>query len=535
MTATGGSSGVRRAAARLAPLPLVVALVVLWPTAWGGSSTWVRVTGESMLPGMRDGDLVLAREHEAYEVGDAIVYETGQGKVIHRIVGGDAETGFVTQGDNRERVDPWRPRPDDVVGRAWKQVPAGGRAIDVVTTPAVVGAAVGAYVAGRRVRRRRRRRSKEREMRTLHPRSGGRSSPVPLPTVGLAGVSVGAVVVGALLVAAMLVVPSERTTTESVPGVSHTLDVVYTAHADPSEVYPDGRIGPVAHAPEGPENLTPPPQPLYVSLVETIDATVSLLVRDGGDALDGSATLVERVVTSEGWSAERVIAAKVPLQDGAAYEQVAVDVVWARDTATRHAEVVGSTSQDFSIELVARVLPTGAAEPIASPTMAFAATGRVLEPATPQEQTVTEQREVTGMAATRLAGIPHTTVLMGGLVLLLLGLIGSGLHAIPLWHRLRRDPATRFRLLNRQRIVEVDGRDELPTPVVGVSSLPQLLRISRRCEALVLHAELDRDVHRFAVSAPDATYVVTIEGPNDGALPESSSSFVAHRLTEEIT
>ena len=58
--------------------------------------------------------------------------------VIHRIVGGDADQGFTTQGDNREQPDLWRPRPDDIVGAAWVVLPGAGNALAFMRQPAIL-------------------------------------------------------------------------------------------------------------------------------------------------------------------------------------------------------------------------------------------------------------------------------------------------------------------------------------------------------------------------------------------------------------
>lgn len=63
---------------------------------------------------------------------DVIVYrvpegEPGEGgQVIHRVIGGNADSGYVTQGDNREGPDIWHPRREDVVGTVVVTVPKGG-------------------------------------------------------------------------------------------------------------------------------------------------------------------------------------------------------------------------------------------------------------------------------------------------------------------------------------------------------------------------------------------------------------------------
>ncbi len=124
-------------------------LALLRPQNLGGPAAYVIVAGDSMLPGLRTGDLVLAVRQPAYAVGDVIVYAIPAGKpgagsqVVHRIVGGDAVAGFITQGDNRDTADPWRPTPDEIVGRPALSVPAAGRALAFVRSPLGLGALAG--------------------------------------------------------------------------------------------------------------------------------------------------------------------------------------------------------------------------------------------------------------------------------------------------------------------------------------------------------------------------------------------------------
>lgn len=136
MHATVGSS-TRPRRARPAPgralragaawLALLVAVVAIWPAAWGGRSTLVLVTGDSMSPTYADGDLVWAYAG-APEVGDAVVFtpdELDGARVVHRIVATDA-AGWVTQGDNNPAPDPFPATPENVVGVARVALPTAG-------------------------------------------------------------------------------------------------------------------------------------------------------------------------------------------------------------------------------------------------------------------------------------------------------------------------------------------------------------------------------------------------------------------------
>ena len=115
-------------------IALVVLACLFWahflrPESLGGRAGYVLVSGQSMEPRYHTGDLVLVQRHASYRVGQVIAYRVPKGdpmagaQVIHRIIGGDAKSGFVVQGDNRTQPDVWRPKPVDVVGVKTLRIP----------------------------------------------------------------------------------------------------------------------------------------------------------------------------------------------------------------------------------------------------------------------------------------------------------------------------------------------------------------------------------------------------------------------------
>ena len=103
----------------------VLALLAVWfftlaPPSSTAPRRYVEVSGHSMDGTYKTGDLILTRPGDSYARGDIIVYKTDTGgQVVHRIIGGDGERGFTTQGDNNPDPDPWHPTDADVVGQAW--------------------------------------------------------------------------------------------------------------------------------------------------------------------------------------------------------------------------------------------------------------------------------------------------------------------------------------------------------------------------------------------------------------------------------
>lgn len=129
-----------------------VGLVALWyitlaPTRIGGPLTPVLVRGTSMLPTYETGDLVVAYRARELRPGQVAVIRAPQGAyVIHRITAVDGDR-VVTQGDNRDRPDPWPTTVDDVLGVARLSIPGLGRYVLAVADPLVLAALAGGIAA----------------------------------------------------------------------------------------------------------------------------------------------------------------------------------------------------------------------------------------------------------------------------------------------------------------------------------------------------------------------------------------------------
>ena len=123
-----------------------VTLMLVWPLATGGPSRIVIVSGHSMDPTFHTGDLIIAWPSDDYQQGQVVPYQVpdGQpgegGRVIHRIVGGNARDGFVMQGDNNPTPDIWTPRAADMIGRKVLLVPKVGLLMAWIRQPMVVAA-----------------------------------------------------------------------------------------------------------------------------------------------------------------------------------------------------------------------------------------------------------------------------------------------------------------------------------------------------------------------------------------------------------
>lgn len=121
---------------------LALAVVVLRPSGVGGPTTVAFISGVSMQPAMHTGDLAVLLRDGDYSIGDVIAYHPSQapeGLIIHRIVGGDAASGFVVRGDNRTTDDYDRPTTDEIVGRALVVLPSVGWFFAGLRIPVLLG------------------------------------------------------------------------------------------------------------------------------------------------------------------------------------------------------------------------------------------------------------------------------------------------------------------------------------------------------------------------------------------------------------
>ena len=142
---------VRRGAIDVGVTVILIAAwwVLLSPVTLGGNAAFVIVHGQSMQPQYSSGDLVVARTASEYRIDDVVVFRAPdrRGYVIHRIVGGDASTGWTTRGDGNTRSDRWTVPDEAIVGREWLVIPRIARSVATVQrSPIRFAAAVGIAV-----------------------------------------------------------------------------------------------------------------------------------------------------------------------------------------------------------------------------------------------------------------------------------------------------------------------------------------------------------------------------------------------------
>ncbi len=119
---------------------IFVAMLTVWilfaPSQFGGTASYVILSGNSMSPKFKLGDLVIVKEADVYEIGDAVAYEHPTiNYVFHRIITVNTHGNFQLQGDHNDWVDSYMPTQDEIVGKLWLHIPNAGKTLRTLRSP----------------------------------------------------------------------------------------------------------------------------------------------------------------------------------------------------------------------------------------------------------------------------------------------------------------------------------------------------------------------------------------------------------------
>lgn len=122
----------------LSVLLFLVLYAVFAPYQIGGEVAYVIVSGNSMEPRFKRGDLVLTRDQPDYRVGEIVVYEHPKiGKVFHRIIQQDGEV-YTLKGDHNYWIDFYQPTNQEILGKLWVHIPTAGRILRFIKSPGIL-------------------------------------------------------------------------------------------------------------------------------------------------------------------------------------------------------------------------------------------------------------------------------------------------------------------------------------------------------------------------------------------------------------
>jgi len=112
------------------------------------------VLTNSMLPSITAGDIVLLANPDRLqpEIGSVVSYTAKRydgspvGVFTHRIIGGDAEEGFIVKGDSNPSPDNQRPKGEDVSGVVFFVVPFLGKLLSIKSLIFIIPGVLGVWM-----------------------------------------------------------------------------------------------------------------------------------------------------------------------------------------------------------------------------------------------------------------------------------------------------------------------------------------------------------------------------------------------------
>ena len=121
--------------------------IYFWPASLGGDTTLMLVQGQSMLPTILPGSVVVAKAAPEYNVGDIVAYTQRDGSaskiIVHRILEIHDNGYLLIQGDNNPSPDAGFPTKKDILGTVLFSTPYVGDVISLFKNPLVMAAAAG--------------------------------------------------------------------------------------------------------------------------------------------------------------------------------------------------------------------------------------------------------------------------------------------------------------------------------------------------------------------------------------------------------
>lgn len=536
----------------LALLAFGVAWSQLAPAALLGSTTYLSAYGNSMLPYLRGGDLVVVRSAPEFRVGDVVAYHNPlleNELVLHRVVGFDG-TRLVMKGDHNTWLDEYRPSSRDVVGKEWFHVDGIGSVIGRLRDPSngallfgVAGLfAIGApgsltnWVLGQRQRRR---------MGPMRRRKSRR--PVTPGLLSALAVALAVSVVGAIGFGAAYAYASRQPA-----GVTRGVGVAYTqaasygwsGTAQAGAVYPSGRFG--------------TGDPLFLKLARKMQVHFTYAITSAEPvAAAGTTSMTAKVLSTQtGWSRTVELLPATPFSGSKVDITGTLDVGKLLAMAQAYERAVGLRADNLEVTVVAHVKVNGRIGGVAidsevAPVLPFELDSTVLmfdKTAQPDlgvpgqaaslSSTLggsgppTEQDRVRAVLSPQLAGtvikqvlVPNQVSAFGlsvgvaGVVtwsrlgLLLFG--GAALFSLllVLWTLRGRDEAAWIEERYGSHLVPVGAiaalRDE---GAIEVTSMASLVRLAERHDRMILHEEKAHD-HVYALHDGELFYFYRTRSP----------------------
>ncbi len=497
-------------------LVTVTLLIGFAPTTVGGVTSYVIVSGSSMEPTLAEGDLVVVRRGD-YRVGDIVAFESGNGLVIHRIVGGSAKAGFRMQGDNKEAPDTWTPTPDDIVGKHFARVPEAGTWVaGLASSPALLGALIGglgSLMIWSPQRRRRRHGAHSADA----PRSRApKSDALGVPPRGAGPTLAALAVVGLLLGAALvwlLMRPLERV--ESVERVlyEHEGTFAYTASVEDSVVYDSETVASPGSGSE--------PTAIYAHLLEELLVEFRYDTASPEPSHRGTISAELHIAAGEGVWTRTIELLPIEEFEGSTLVTFPVDIAQISRMLSRAEEETGFDPGTYQVTVVAdiRVVTEGESRVgVFEARLPMELSETLLsinneELTTSGASTVIEEAAVPNDIDLFRLTVPTRWARAGAGGLLAIVILGGSVYAFVVRRRVGKGELARIRLRYGSLIVPVTGTSQNGAHPVDVGSMADLARLARRAEQMVFH---DQGSGRFFVPDGPVTYQYRLSNADRG-------------------
>jgi signal peptidase len=485
---------------------LVVAAVGGWiffaPQPLGGPVAYVVTDGISMQPGLHDGDLVLVRRADRYEVGDVAAYESESlGRVVlHRIIEVDGDR-FVFQGDNNDFVDGEKPGIDQMVGKKWLMVPGAGKALAWLGHPRTAALLAGAIAlilfSGLGLSRRK-----------------GRSVSAPAPSGPSAWPSWSWIPAAALAlaVAAGAVAWLRPTSRPSSRQASYRLDgaFAYEANVEKTPAYPEGRVG--------------TGDPVFLKLVDSLSVSFEqdFATREP-HSVAGEASLTAVLSDSSGWRHVETIAPEREFDGDGVVLAGELDLRDLTTVVHRVQRITGVQEPYYTLTFQPDVSIAGTVggkaiaervggsvafqvDPLKMKLVAAepGADGVARDPLHPTREGVVMVSEsepnALSVAGRSVPIVPARMAAIVAAVLSLLTLLFARRSG-----RAPVDEPTRISLAYKDWLIEGARDSGSPRKAVHVRSIEDLVRLAERYDRMILHDHSD-GVHSYVVEEQGVAY-----------------------------
>ncbi|GIE94052.1 hypothetical protein Ari01nite_15170 [Paractinoplanes rishiriensis] len=466
---------------------LGMAAIVAWAVMTARLS-YVVTHGVSMNPVYYQGGLVFTVRADSYEVGQIVAYHgssPGQ-RVLHRIIGGHGDTGFVLKGDNSQSVDPLKPTADELIGRAVLHIPKVGTWLEPLLGPSGLGVigflVVSGGAATARTRREIPRGRRKKRAKAMAPQGGswamaaavlkavGRlSTPLRVAAGGIAVAACSALVLGVL---GWMKPVTYLEDAES--GLSQSMAFSYTASVPRSAAY-DG-------------TTVTSPDPIFRKLTNQVKLGLSFR------GYPGTFEVAARLTNGTGWHTTIPLSNSKRITGENHTTTVTLNLNDLDERAIAAAEAIGVPPAPVAISITARVSAPGRNPFVAALQLNLtslqlslvngASSLLVKDSAAEQPAKIRVVREIkpfgysimTAGQARSYAVLSALCALVGAVVLALIAR-----RLVPL--RTRTEIERRYSHL----LVPVEPMASPPgKPVVNVDNFPALVRLSERYGQMIL-------------------------------------------------